>query len=210
LKLTHDEVNRSVQEMNRYLSKLKVTITGILIMLLFSVVFMTTGYSWQTRAEKERQLITAKVQTVMERFHCDDPQIQAAIMETFDPLLVAIIIGIESGYRPDAISPAGCRGLMQLSPDKLDDWRDVTKNIHVGAAFLREQIRRFGSIEMAIAAYNAGPDSVNKYQGIPPYRETICYLKKTRDLSMVYYPDLFSKNKASLAMARFPWYKHLD
>jgi hypothetical protein len=179
-------------------------------MLLFIVIFMATGYSWQTQAEKEQQLTMEKVKTVMGLFQCDDPQIHAAIMETFDPLLVAIIIGIESEYRPYAISKAGCRGLMQLSPDKLEDWRDVTKNIRVGSAFLQEQLRRFGSIELAIAAYNAGPESVNKYQGIPPYQETISYLKKTRDLSAAYYPDLFSKTNANLAMARFPWRHHSE
>lgn len=210
MKLTQGEVNGSTKEMNRYLSKLRVTITGILVMLLFIVVFMATGYSWQTQAEKEQQQTSEKVKTVMNQFHCEDSQIHAAIMETFDPLLVAIIIGIESEYKPNAVSRAGCRGLMQLSPDKLEDWRDVTKNVRVGSAFLEEQLRRFGSIELAIAAYNAGPESVNKYQGIPPYQETIGYLKKTRDLSAVYYPDLFSKNNAKLAMARFPWRHHSD
>lgn len=171
---------------------------------------MVPGYSWQTPAEEEQQLTVEKVTTVMNLFHCDDPQIHTAIMETFDPLLVAIIIGVESEYRPYVISRAGCRGLMQLSPDKLEDWRDVTKNIRVGAAFLQEQLLRFGSIELAIAAYNAGPESVKKYQGIPPYRETIGYLKKTRALSAIYYPDLFSKNNAKLAMIRFPWPHHSE
>lgn len=205
MKLTHNEVNRSNNELNRYLSKLKVLFTGILVILLFIIIFMATGYSRQKQAEKEPQLTTVKVKAVMNLFHCDDPEIHTAIMDTFDPLLVAIIIGIESEYKPGAISPAGCRGLMQLSPDKLKDWRDVTKNILVGSAFLQEQLRRFGSVELAIAAYNAGPESVNKYRGIPPYRETICYLNKARDLSAIYYPDLFSKNNAQLAMARFPW-----
>lgn len=174
-------------------------------MLLFIVIFMGTGYSWQTQAEKEQQLTPVRVKAIMSSFHCDDPQIYTAIMETFDPLLIAIIIGIESEYKPGAVSTAGCRGLMQLSPDKLEDWHDVTKNIRVGSAFLQEQLQCFGSIELAIAAYNAGPASVRKYQGIPPYRETICYLNKARNLSAAYYPDLFSKNKANLAMNRFPW-----
>jgi hypothetical protein len=206
LKLTHDEVNRSAKKMNQNILKLKGTITRILIVLLFIVIFMVTGYSRPTQAEKEQQLIPMRVKAIMSSFHCDDPQIHTAIMETFDPLLVAIIIGIESEYKPNAISPVGCRGLMQLSPDKLEDWRDVTKNIRVGSAFLHEQLRRFGSIELAIAAYNAGPATVKKYHGIPPYRETIRYLYKARKLSAVYYPDLFSRNKANLAMTHFPWH----
>lgn len=177
--------------------------TGILAIFLFFVFSMSTGYSWQTRAEKEHHLTLEKVSAVMDHFYCNDPQIQAAIMETFDPIFVAIIIGIESEYRANAISRAGCRGLMQLSPDKLEDWRDVKKNIRVGAAFLEEQIQRFGSIELAIAAYNAGPESVKKHRGVPPYRETIGYLKKTRRLSAVYYPELFSKNYAKPAMPQF-------
>ena len=184
--------------------------TGILATLLFFLIFMASCYSWQTPGEKEQQFTRETVKIIMNRFSCNDPQIEAAIMETFDPLLVAIIIGIESEYRPGAVSRAGCRGLMQLSPDKLEDWRDVTKNIRVGSAFLQEQILRFGSIDLAIAAYNAGPESVKKHQGVPPYRETIGYLKKTRQLSAIYYPELFSKNYAKTASPRFDWPRHRE
>lgn len=205
--MTHGEVNRSIKEKNPNLSKLKVTMTGILIMLLF-FAFMTTGYSWQTQTEKEQHMTLEKVTTIMNHFSCNDPQIRTAIMDTFDPLLVAIIIGIESEYRPNAISRAGCRGLMQLSPDKLKDWRDVNKNIRVGASFLQEQILRFESLELGIAAYNAGPESVRKYRGVPPYRETIGYLKKVRRLSAVYYPELFTKKYAKTALTRISWPHH--
>jgi hypothetical protein len=199
------EVNRSTGEKNPYLSKYRVIFTGILGMLLFIAIFMATGYSWQSQTEKEWQFTEEKVKMIMSHYSCNDPQIRAAIMETFDPLLVAIIIGVESEYRTNSISRAGCRGLMQLSPDKLEDWRDVRQNIRVGASFLQDQIQRFGSMELAIAAYNAGPESVNKYQGIPPYRETIGYLKKTRELSAVYYPEMFSKKNIKLAMAKNSW-----
>jgi soluble lytic murein transglycosylase-like protein len=124
-----------------------------------------------------------KVTQIMNIFRCADPEIHAAIMETFDPVLVAIVVGIESNYQVDAVSPAGCRGLMQLSPGKLQDWTDVRQNIAIGARYLQRQIERFGSVELAIAAYNAGPESVILHQGIPPYRETRAFIAKARILS---------------------------
>jgi soluble lytic murein transglycosylase-like protein len=125
-----------------------------------------------------------KVTQIMTIFRCADPEIHAAIMETFNPVLVAIVIGIESNYKVDAVSPAGCRGLMQLSPGKLQDWTDVRQNITVGARYLQKQIERFGSVELAIAAYNAGPESVILHQGVPPYRETQAFIAKARILSL--------------------------
>ncbi len=122
----------------------------------------------------------------MKRYHCEDQEIYEAIMNTFDPVLVAVVIAIESEFKVNAVSRAGCRGLMQLSPDKLDDWQNIHKNIQIGAAYLEAQLQRFGDLELAFAAYNAGPEAVAKYQGVPPYRETINYIKKAKQLIIAY------------------------
>ncbi len=132
------------------------------------------------RQAQESQFVAAKVSLVMNYFNCQDPEIHTAIMKTFDPVLVAIVVGIESDYKVNAVSPRGCRGLMQLSPGKLDDWRNKTRNIQIGAAYLQSLLKRFDNTELAIAAYNAGPDAVIRYGGAPPFRETQRYLEKAR------------------------------
>ena len=131
----------------------------------------------------EQQVTSGKVLDIMEMYNCDNLEIFEAIMATFDPVLVAVIIAVESGFKVDAISRAGCRGLMQLSPDKLEDWRDIHLNIQIGAAYLETQMNYFQDLELAFAAYNAGPGAVLKYQGVPPFRETITYLEKIKGFS---------------------------
>lgn len=163
----------------------------LLIALLMITIIGGTTYCIQEmnkvkEENKARQAVSDKVTTVMRMFNCNDPEIHDAIMDTFDPVLIAIIIGVESEYRVNAVSRAGCRGLMQLSPDKLDDWKNVRKNIQVGAKYLQDQIQHFGNLELAVAAYNAGPSSVSKYQGVPPYVETKAYVKKAKLLSLAF------------------------
>jgi hypothetical protein len=128
--------------------------------------------------------VAHKVAKIMEIYGCKDRLIHHTIMKTFNPVLVATVIAIESEYREDAVSPAGARGLMQLTPDKLENWRDNEANIRVGATYLQQLIHRFGAVDLAVAAYNAGPANVIKYQGVPPFKETLNYLKKARSISM--------------------------
>ena len=117
---------------------------------------------------------------IMKMYHCHDQQIYQAIMETFDPILVAAVIGIESNYRVDAVSPKGCRGLMQLAPNKLAAWQDPVANIRVGAAYLESLVKRFGRVDFAVAAYNAGPGAIIKYGGVPPFPETRRHVAKAK------------------------------
>ena len=94
------------------------------------------------------------------------------------------IIKAESGFNPNAVSKAGASGLMQLMPGTarglgVEDIFDVEQNIEGGAKYLRGMLDRFdGDKSLALAAYNAGPNAVKRYGGIPPYQETQNYVKR--------------------------------
>lgn len=98
--------------------------------------------------------------------------------------LVDAVAWQESRYNPRARSSTGAIGVMQLMPGTARDLgvsnpHDVRQNVAGGAAYLREQLDRFGNnIPLALAAYNAGPGAVRKYGGIPPYRETQNYVRR--------------------------------
>lgn len=107
---------------------------------------------------------------------------RAAAKHRLAPLLVKAVIKAESNFNPSAVSSAGAKGLMQLLDSTASDMgvKDVyspKENIFGGSKYLREMIDRFGNIEKALAAYNAGPKAVERYEGIPPYPETIQYVK---------------------------------
>lgn len=100
-----------------------------------------------------------------------------------DPILVKLIIEQESGFDPLALSPAGAMGLMQLMPDTawllgVDDPFDAEQNIEGGVRYFAQQMDRFSNVELALAAYNAGPGAVDTWGGVPPYPETVNYVNK--------------------------------
>jgi hypothetical protein len=167
--------------------RLKLLLIFFLLMTIIGgTTYLIQKMNKMNQQNRERQIVADKVTTVMRLFNCNNREIHDAIMDTFDPVLIAIMIGVESEYKINAVSPAGCRGLMQLTPDKLDDWKNVHKNIQVGSKYLQEQINHFGNLELAVAAYNAGPGSVSRYQGVPPYVETKAYVKKAKLLSLAF------------------------
>lgn len=111
------------------------------------------------------------------------PMIARASEATGLPIaLIDAVIRTESGYRPRATSRTGAKGLMQLMPGTarevgVYDPYDPGQNIMGGARYLRRLYDRFGSLRLAIAAYNAGPGNVKKHGGVPPFRETRRYVK---------------------------------
>jgi len=101
-----------------------------------------------------------------------------------DPDLVNSVIHAESGFNAHAISPKGARGLMQLMPSTanqlgVNDAFDPEANVTGGSRYLRELLERYNfDLVKALAAYNAGPECVEQYQGVPPFRETRAYVAK--------------------------------
>lgn len=98
--------------------------------------------------------------------------------------LLKAVAKAESNFTADAVSPCGAQGIMQLMPATarylgVADSFDPAQNIMGGAKYLRQMLDRFdGDVSMAVAAYNAGPGAVEKYNGVPPYRETQNYVAK--------------------------------
>ncbi len=115
---------------------------------------------------------------------------RAALRQGLPPALVHSVAAVESGYRNDAVSPKGAIGIMQLMPrtarDLQADPRNPEQNADAGAKYLRELLLKYQDdpfqLRKALAGYNAGPASVDRHKGIPPYRETIQYVEKVINL----------------------------
>ena len=104
-----------------------------------------------------------------------------------DPKLLSAIAEVESGGNQDETSSAGAIGVMQLRPDTAASLGvnpyDKQQNIEGGAKYLRQMLDTFGGdVSKAVAAYNAGPQAVKDYGGIPPYKETQNYVNKVLDI----------------------------
>lgn len=102
------------------------------------------------------------------------------------PRLLEAIAYVESRFRHNAVSPKGAVGMMQLMPATAGDLgvdpSDPAQNAHGGAAYLRQMLALFdNNVELAVAAYNAGPAAVRKHKGVPPYAETRAYVAAVMD-----------------------------
>jgi len=111
--------------------------------------------------------------------------VEASQRHGVDPSLIKAVIKVESNFNPRAVSSAGAKGLMQLMDATgeqlgVSDPFDARQNIEGGVAYLRQMMDRFDNLSLALAAYNAGPQAVAKYQGVPPYAETQSYVSLVR------------------------------
>lgn len=122
-----------------------------------------------------RQAFAAEIQAAAEVF-------------TVEESLIRAIIHAESAYQPEALSPKGAQGLMQLMPAtekelQVEDVFDPVSNIAGGTQYLSSLLKEFDQdITLAAAAYNAGPGAVRKYGGVPPYKETREYVRRIKIL----------------------------
>src|SRR4051812_2509837 len=109
---------------------------------------------------------------------------QAGEKHHIDPDFINSVVRAESGFRPRAVSPKGAQGLMQLMPKTaaglgVRDSFDSNENVDGGTRYLRQLLEQFDyDAVKALAAYNAGPDRVTHYHGVPPYRETRAYVAR--------------------------------
>jgi soluble lytic murein transglycosylase-like protein len=106
-----------------------------------------------------------------------------ARMHGLSPALVKAVIRAESNFDPDARSHKGAMGLMQLMPGTaramgVDDPWLVEENVQGGTRYLRSMVNRYGDVRLALAAYNAGPEAVDRYGDVPPFEETQEYVRR--------------------------------
>jgi soluble lytic murein transglycosylase-like protein len=129
----------------------------------------------------------AAAQTPAANSNVRDLLARAGAQHNIDVELLASVVKAESGGHPDAVSRAGARGLMQLMPATahalgVKDVGQPDQNIAGGAAYLDALLRRYkNDLSLALAAYNAGPGAVDRYHGVPPFRETRAYVARVEN-----------------------------
>jgi len=112
---------------------------------------------------------------------------EAAHLHGVAPELVASVIEVESNFNPKAVSWRSARGLMQLMPETaarfgVTNAFDPAQNINAGTRYLKELLLRYnGDLTLTLAAYNAGPERVEQYRSVPPYRETRDYVRRVTE-----------------------------
>jgi soluble lytic murein transglycosylase-like protein len=127
-----------------------------------------------------------------------------------DSLLLAAVVQTESGFDATAISPRGAQGLMQLMPTTAQTYgasqpTDPHANVRAGARYLRDLLHRFDDdLELALAAYNAGPAAVRRFRGMPPYRETRGYVERVLTLYLGYHRTLWQEARLDQLLGDLP------
>lgn len=124
---------------------------------------------------------------------------KASILHDVDFSLLKSIIKVESNFDCYAVSQKGAKGLMQIMPQNftflnISNPFDPEENIMGGTLYFKQMLEKFNRIELALAAYNAGPTTVDKYNGIPPITETKGYVRKV----MSHYKDISGKKRNSV------------
>jgi soluble lytic murein transglycosylase len=117
-----------------------------------------------------------------------------ARQHSVQPALVKAVIAVESNFDANAVSNKGAQGLMQLMPETsvslgVEDPFQPTQNVRGGTLYLRKMLDRYGDMERALAAYNAGPSAVDRHGGVPPYRETQDYVARVLTYYRHYHGD---------------------
>jgi len=137
------------------------------------------------RFEKDEIVIAPEAPKVAPPVLTIDQSIsQAGEKHHIDPDFITSVVRAESGFHPRAVSPKGARGLMQLMPKTaaglgVKDSFDSNENVEAGTRYLRQLLEQFDyDAVKALAAYNAGPDRVAHYRGVPPYNETRSYVAR--------------------------------
>jgi len=131
----------------------------------------------------------------------------AAERHGVDPLLVAAVVEVESRFDARAVSHRGAMGLMQLlplhvGPESADELLDPALNLDLGAGYLRWLLELFdGDLELALAAYNAGPTNVRRYDGVPPFRETRNYVQKVLSRYVEHHSELWQSSETGERLA---------
>jgi len=137
-----------------------------------------------SKPSKKSNLYLSKYRKIIEK---------AAKNYGIETSLIRAIIHVESHFNPKAVSPKGAAGLMQLMPATAKHYGvtnvfDPSQNINAGVKYLQKLMRRYkkSQLQLVLAAYNAGEKAVAKYQGVPPYRETLNYISKVQKLQHRY------------------------
>lgn len=127
---------------------------------------------------------------------------ETADRHSLDALLLASIIEVESGFDPQAVSHRGATGLMQVMPSTAGDavdLRDPERNLEAGARYLTRLLDRYdGDLALTLAAYNAGPDSVRRYGGVPPFRETRHYVDRVLEIYVDHHRHIWTDAAAEV------------
>jgi len=143
----------------------------------FSNVPVQSRFTFYCNEASDNSLETASIDNLVNHY---------ARKHALDPDLVKAVVKAESNFDPACVSSAGARGLMQVMPTtaaemEIYDLFDPSQNIAAGSRYLRQMFERFsGNLDLALAAYNAGPTAVDNYGGVPPYAETRMYLKNVK------------------------------
>lgn len=159
----------------------KKLVKTLLVLLCFATFVTNTAYAAQSPQENTKKLI-----------------VQTAQKLGVDPCIALSIAKIESNFNPHVKSPAGAIGLFQLTPStakKLGVNPYVAReNVEGGLKYYKMLYNKYGSMDLALAAYNAGPGNVAKYNGIPPFSATKSFIKNIKKEYSAYKADEYTQN----------------
>ena len=175
-----NKVNEN-QEQGDYFKEILKSSEGVATKFKLSQPFAKTPIMTEAQEEVEEYLSGSDLKPTKNQIL----DIVSKISEKYDvdEDLVNAVIRQESGFKTDAVSSAGAQGLMQLMPQTakalgVKDAFNPVQNIEGGVKYLRNMMDKYnGNVILALAAYNAGPGNVDKYNGVPPFKETQNYVK---------------------------------